>query len=101
MKIRRWSEAQPRKISQSSQYSQAGQSSQPANRANTSNTANTAKPANRAFGIPPKNRYDSHPVNAKLTAPPPLALGQEPVPARFHARASAFFSYFQIFPLKN
>jgi len=68
---------------------------------NTAKIPNTANTANAAFGIPPKTRYNQHRVNDKLTAPPRFGLGQEPVPARFHARAGGFCSYFHLFPLNG
>ncbi|MGA2863841.1 MAG: hypothetical protein ABSF95_05085 [Verrucomicrobiota bacterium] len=70
------------------------------NTAKFPNTANPANPANGAFGIPPKTRYNHHPVNAKLRAPLRFALGQEAVPARFNALCTAAFalicSYFHL-----
>jgi hypothetical protein len=60
------------------------------------NTANTGNAANGAFGIKPKTRYNEHAVNAKLTAPPRFAPGQEPVPARFQALRQVFFQLFSV-----
>jgi hypothetical protein len=59
-------------------------------------SANTANTANGAFGAPPKTRYNHHPVNDKLTAPPGFALGQEPVPGRFKPRSSRFLHLFPV-----
>ena len=49
----------------------------------------------RGCGVEPRESRDRAAHALRLT------LGQEPVPARFQGRASGFFSYFQIFPLKN